>query len=718
MAVKFKGISEYKSKFKGRSARSRSASPQFRMPKAGLRSDQLGVSREPQFHSKKRVPFHRPRVYQSFQWPGPEELPREHHTPRPSTTPAAAPPAEAPGDAEGAQTPLAPRGPRPSGALCEGSVPVTQAPPPAAEPRGAVTVEEAEPVLNGVHHVLKRRAGLKSAGRANRLLSSEYQRQFQRKTRVASSPLLAAEQVVYSSSPVIPPFKANPLVQESEYRRSFKGSPPPRAPRLRRDLEQREEGAQFQPEQDSPERAAKNMKKKKKKKQLQLSRKPSLQNGAPQCGSQSQWRETRSQSPPQPRPSHGGYRKVRSEYSSHFRSPLHYRLRDGVWVRSSTAAAEAQELREKAEAYRRRAWGTHFSRDHLNQILSEQNRLWEASTASDTGTERSSTSSTIHALDLASIESVRGSTDRRSLPRSPSARSPSGGGSEEAELHNAPTLPVRRKLVWGEAEPEQKDRDEREKLGEEPHGGKRREELEEEEEQEEEEYKSDKATASGDLSPTSDSHSSVLGGRLPTPKMKTITTIQRTHHDLTTPTTGGAILVSPPKPKEASPGRSIRRSEPPLGKPHSPHKPLSRASPERVGSKGSSSPHSSPAAGLTTADPIPLREDAWPAHPSPDDSPAPRPAGTSRRRSPAAAPPPPAPAPTNRILGKLRDPEFQHNGNLGFVRHEMAAAASADLSDDDDRMSQISAWSAASCSMASQVLERAQKRQKSFWGKS
>ncbi|KAG5830588.1 hypothetical protein ANANG_G00312290 [Anguilla anguilla] len=679
MAVKFKGISEYKSKFKGRSARSRSASPQFRMPKAGLRSDQLGVSREPQFHSKRRVPFHRPQVYQSFQWPGPEELPRERHTPRPSTTPAAAPPAEAPGDAEGAQTPLAPRGPRPSGALCEGSVPVTQAPPPAAEPQGAVTVEEAEPVLNGVHHVLKRRAGLKSAGRANRLLSSEYQRQFQRKTRVASSPLLAAEQVVYSSSPVIPPFKANPLVQESEYRRSFKGSPPPRAPRLRRDLEQREEGAQFQPEQVSPERAAKNMKKKKKKQQLQLSRKPSLQNGAPQCGSQSQRRETRSQSPPQPRPSHGGYRKVRSEYSSHFRSPLHYRLRDGVWVRSSTAAAEARELREKAEAYRRRAWGTHFSRDHLNQILSEQNRLWEASTASDTGTERSSTSSTIHALDLASIESVRGSTgDRRSLPRSPSARSPSGGGSEEAGLHNAPTLPVRRKLVWGEAEPgagpEQKDRDEREKLGE---------ELEEEEEQEEEEYRSDKATASGDLSPTSDSHSSVLGGRLPTPKMKTITTIQRTHHDLTTPTTGGAILVSPPKLKEASPGRSIRRSEPPLGKPHSPHKPLSRASPERVGSKGSSSPHSSPAAG---------------AAPPP--------------------PPPPAPAPTNRILGKLRDPEFQHNGNLGFVRHEMAAAASADLSDDDDRMSQISAWSAASCSMASQVLERAQKRQKSFWGKS
>ncbi|KAJ8373493.1 hypothetical protein SKAU_G00040730 [Synaphobranchus kaupii] len=723
MAVKFKGISEYQSKFKGRSARSRSVSPQLKMRQAGLRSDQLGVSKEPQFLSKRRVVFHRPQVSQSFQWEGPEESPRERQTPRPSTTPAAAPPVEGPGNAERPATPQAPRGPRVR-ALCAKSKPVApapppaQAPPPSAEPRRSVTVEEAEPVLNGVQHVLKRKAGLKLAGRTNRLQSSEYQRQFQRKTPTASSPLLAAEQMVYSSCPVIPPFKVNPLVQESEYRRSFKGSPPPRAPPLRRDLEERE-GAQFRLEQVSPERAVKR-KKKKKKKQQQLSRKPGLQNGPSQCGLQSQQQEVRSQSPQQPHPSHGGYRKVKSEYNSHFRSPLHYRLKDGLWVKSSTVGEEARELREKAEGYRRRAWGTHFSRDHLNQILSEKNRLWEASTGSFT--ERSSTSTTIQALDLASNESVRGIPSvRGSLPSSPSGSGRSSvASSEEERLQNAPTLPVRRKLVWGEAGqgagPEQKDRDDRDKLGEEPHGRKRQ-----EEEEEEEEDMSDKATTSEDQhpSPASDSHSSLQWGRLATPKMKTITTIQRTHHDLTTPTTGGAILVSPPKLKESAQGSSMRRSEPALGKPYSPYKSLSRASPERVSSKVEESglPHSSPAAGLTTADPIPLREDPWPAHPSPDHPPAPRPARTSHGHGPVT-PPLPVSVLANRIHGKLRDPEFQHNGNLGLARHDMAVFPSTDFSDDDDRMSQISARSAASCSMASQVLERAQKRRKNFWGKS
>ena len=54
------------------------------------------------------------------------------------------------------------------------------------------------------------------------------------------------------------------------------------------------------------------------------------------------------------------------------------------------------ELRNKAEAYRRRAWGTHFSRLHLNQILSEQTHLWEPSTSTS-----SSLSHIIEALDLA-----------------------------------------------------------------------------------------------------------------------------------------------------------------------------------------------------------------------------------------------------------------------------------------------------------------------------
>lgn len=73
------------------------------------------------------------------------------------------------------------------------------------------------------------------------------------------------------------------------------------------------------------------------------------------------------------------------------------------------------------------------------------------------------------------------------------------------------------------------------------------------------------------------------------------------------------------------------------------------------------SPHCSPAAGVITADPIPMREDAWPAHPSPNGSPAPRPVRTPQGHSPVG----PAHLPTNRIHGTLRDPEFQHNGESG-----------------------------------------------------
>lgn len=42
--------------------------------------------------------------------------------------------------------------------------------------------------------------------------------------------------------------------------------------------------------------------------------------------------------------------------------------------------AEVIELRRKAQEYRQRSLGTHFSREHLVQLLAKQNDLWEAST--------------------------------------------------------------------------------------------------------------------------------------------------------------------------------------------------------------------------------------------------------------------------------------------------------------------------------------------------
>ena len=49
------------------------------------------------------------------------------------------------------------------------------------------------------------------------------------------------------------------------------------------------------------------------------------------------------------------------------------------------SGCQVLELRQRAEDYRKRAQGTHFSREHLAQILAQQARLWdESSTATST----------------------------------------------------------------------------------------------------------------------------------------------------------------------------------------------------------------------------------------------------------------------------------------------------------------------------------------------
>ena len=54
--------------------------------------------------------------------------------------------------------------------------------------------------------------------------------------------------------------------------------------------------------------------------------------------------------------------------------------------------AEVMELRNRAQEYRKRAQGTHFSREHLAQLWAQQNDLWDAA----------STTSTLSALSLES----------------------------------------------------------------------------------------------------------------------------------------------------------------------------------------------------------------------------------------------------------------------------------------------------------------------------
>ncbi|XP_073802247.1 nuclear protein MDM1 isoform X6 [Danio rerio] len=660
---------------------------------AGLRSDQSGITQEPQFISKRRVPFYPSQVSSSFRWEGRDHSQQQLEK---SRSPAVSPVLRAT-SAERQVTPLAPRDPP------EGTTAPSQPPQAEAAQTSTFAVQKQKQALNGINHALRMKAGLRSEHQRNGL-NSEYQRQFMWKTPVAESPLLAAHQMLYSNNRAIPPFKTNPVIMESEYKRSFKGSPLPRPPRLRRDVEQYEV-PEFLTESKTPEKS----KRKKKKKERPHSRKSSPEQEVAYL-QQQEVKSPHNLKDPSPKV----MRKGKTEYRSNFHSPLQYSYKDGAWLKIKSAKEEVKELRERAEAYKKRAWGTHFSRQHLNQILSDQNWMWEPSSGTSSSSIESeacrSTSHIIEALDLARAGSVReSSSPGHSASVVVSRRSSSG----EVGLPEEPTLPVQRKLAWdeeeqlGEREEIVQDRlTDKEGKTRNENGMERNERL--------------NSLESESLSSAEEgSEASVNGGRLPTPKLKTMQTVQRTHHDRTTPSIGGALLISPPKIKNFS--GKVRRSEPPLGKPHSPYKHIIDGSPQRTHRKAAngSLPRSSPVAGLTTVDVLPMREDVWsdeevtdyrslkPPKPS-------RKQQSSQRHKANAAPP------ANRIQGTMRNAEFQHNGNLGIFRPELFVLPQSDsaLSDNDDKMSQISSRSAASCSMASEVLGRAQRRKQEFWGKS
>ncbi|XP_042170906.1 nuclear protein MDM1 [Oncorhynchus tshawytscha] len=771
MPLHFKGISEYKKTFKDRVAtRSRSASPQRRMRLAGLRSDQMGISREPQFLSKRKVPSsHTPQVSSSFQWnPTTTEPPqRRDETPRPGTSPLAPTP-------ERVHTPLAPRGPPPPGDPQRGPTTLqgqthTRSP--------LATVGKQDQAFNGADYVLRRKAGLKSSGQRTGLQNSEYRKQFPWKTPVAghASPLLAAEQMLYTSHRSIPPFKSNPVVVlESEYSRNFKASPPPRGPRLRSDVDQ---VPLFQRENVSPFTSKSKWKKKREERKSSIAEENIP---LPQPREQLADQEVKSQSPQKAHLPHSRREvsvvitvsttvgeevsvvitvsttvgeevsvvitvsttvgeevsvvitvstTVGEEVSVVITVSTTVGEEVSVVITVSTTVGEegrdsqhshvwyheVRELRKKAEAYRQRAWGTHFSRLHLNQILSDQNQLWEASTPSSSnlssgtgsGDGEEDRSPTSQALELARVDSSSSSVvGPPPLTPVSSRRSSTRGAGDTADPPGHPNpgalnLPVQRRLAWEE------------ETGAGGGTGEEREEEEDKERKDERKERKDELRVLDHRSlSVAGSHRSREGGRMPTPTLQRIATVQRTHHDLTTPATGGAILVSPPK-MEAN--GWAKRSEPPLGKTRSPFKPLSLASPQRAARQNEerNQPQSSPAAGVTTVDPLPLREDSWSGETSPENPPDPPPeAKPSRKRTTSGQP-------NARIQGTLRDPEFQHNGNLGLRTSELllCPGGGCGTDDEDDRMSQISSRSAASCSMASQVLDRAQRRKDHFWGK-
>ncbi|XP_078194163.1 nuclear protein MDM1 isoform X4 [Callithrix jacchus] len=731
MPVRFKGLSEYQRNFlwkKSYLSESCNSSVGQKYPWAGLRSDQLGIVKEPSFISKRRVPYHDPQISKSLEWNGansesnvvvslePEapETPKSQeaeqkdvtqdrvHSLEASRVPKRTRSHSADSRAEGASD------------VVENNEGVTNHKP----VNENVELEQSVKVLsenvdNGLDRLLRKKAGLTVVPSNNALRNSEYQRQFVWKTSKETAPGFAANQVFHNKSQFVPPFKSNSIIHETEYKRNFKGLSPVKEPKLRSELRENRNLETVSPEKklfpfqcnkiDNP---------------LKLEAEMELKDLPQPKKKLTPWKHQR-------------LGKVNSEYRAKFLSPAQYLYKAGAWTRVKGSMpnqgsvnamwyAEVKELREKAEFYRKRVQGTHFSRDHLNQILSDSNCCWDvSSTTSSEGT----VSSNIRALDLAGDP-----RSHKTLQKCPSTEpeekrdimeeQPQKNNMEKLGV-SAPTIPVRRRLAWdaentsedGQKQPTEKEEEKKEEEEEEDRKmGKQTYIGEQEQLDIHEKSKADKMKEGSDSS----SVSSEKGGRLPTPKLRELGGIQRTHHDLTTPAVGGAVLVSPSKMKPPAPEqRKTMTSQDCL---ETSENEFTKKENRAI------SLLTSPAAGIKTVDPLPLREDSedsipkfaeatFPASKIPE-----HPTNTPGQ-SPSPLHIPSYWHPSRRIQGSLRDPEFQHNvrkarmNNLQLPQHE------AFNDEDEDRLSQISARSAASSLRAFQTLARAKKRKENFWGK-
>ncbi|XP_007606251.1 nuclear protein MDM1 isoform X3 [Cricetulus griseus] len=685
MPVRFKGLSEYQRNFlwkKSYLSESYNPSVGCKSSWAGLRSDQLGITKEPSFISKRRVPCHDSQISKSLEWNGANTENDMAVPPEPQTL-------QTPKPQEAEQTEDANQE---RALLLEASrVPKrTRSHSVDSRAEGASDAVEKHQELD--RH-LRKKAGLTVVPSHNALRNSEYQRQFVWKTCKETAPVFTANQVFRNKSQIVPYFKGNTVIHETEYKRNFKGLSPVKEPKLREDLK-----GNGDLETLSPEKADK---------PLELEVDMASEDSDQPKKKLAPWR-------------HQKLGKVNSEYRAKFLSPAQYLYKAGAWTHMKENVpnqgslnamwyAEVKELREKAQSYRKRVQGTHFSRDHLNQILSDSNCCWDVSS---TTSSEGAISSNIRALDLAS-DLISHKTPQKLTPTKLEEKKFALGEkntTRELALPEEATIPVRRKLVWDE-EGANEDTQEQPTGDRDEERGKVKQISVGEPEKLDTQVKStaDRVKEGSESS----SISSGNGGRLPTPKLRELG-IQRTHHDLTTPAVGGAVLVSPSKGKPSAPEQRKRESS------QDGLDTLKKDLPKK-GNHCAVSLLTSPAAGIKTVDPLPLREDCeanahrfaeaiLPVSKVPEHQ-------ISTLGQPSTPCVLPYWHPSSRIQGCLRDPEFQHNVRKPRMNNLLLPSHKAFNDQDADRLSEISARSAASSLRAFQTLVRAQKRKENFWGK-
>lgn len=441
-------------------------------------------------------------------------------------------------------------------------------------------------------YALKYKTGV-SVPRPRRHKFSEYQKSFSWKDGAKASPVLAAEQaviasesknkVVYNSNPaLVPPQKT--FVKDSEYAAQFKqyNAMPVSSDDLK-----------AIPRAEKPRSK---VKRSKSTGALRVDKRPAAGSGpliTPD--NKRQTIESELQGEPQEAPSsppiqQGKLKRPRSEYSSNFRSPTKFQY-DGAWhgadpphlqptresekekpvkksgpVEDSAPAlsnwfAEVIELRRKAAEYKKRAQGTHFSREHLVQLIAQQNQAWDNLSTARSG------SSTLSALSLESGASVKLRAQEMSnkIEDDVSLMAHEGSDEEQGKPDFVPEKHMdlttkqgyknnqSRKKAWQEMDESrdfgqddlslriQEGSERRAKSrGRKKHKSRRGRRREQEE--------------ASEVTPDFPSDT----GRIPTPKMRSKSAGARHHLDRTTPIVGGAMLSSPPRPEKKSPVKVSR----------------------------------------------------------------------------------------------------------------------------------------------------------------
>ncbi|XP_022098856.1 nuclear protein MDM1-like [Acanthaster planci] len=391
---------------------------------------------------------------------------------------------------------------------------------------------------------LQYQAGIKDTRPKSAKYLSEYQRNYEwRNALPKESPLMAAEQMVYKSQANINPFVPDKIPRRSEYKLQFRDWSPVR----------RRSSTAHQQLMENAEREikAKYRVKTKSKKSKRSSLTPDKMRpaGVPSMYAHDDLKLLKSaQNPAKPFFPHSTtIRKWKSEYASNFKEPDIYRYENGIWKGADPPHitpkddssvdrrnaqpnwfAEVLELRQKADDYRKRARGTHFSREHLAQILASQARLWD---------ESSTATSTVSSLSAPSVDT--GLKDRNK----DNQEAPISKPAPVSKPADSP--PVNRRLAWPQSNNDEvkngapqplDDGDHESSIGSIPTP---------------EGYRGS-ATPSSDEVETIDEQ-----GRLPTPRLREEGLSKRHHLDRTTPATGGAVLTSPqPKHRSASPPRT------------------------------------------------------------------------------------------------------------------------------------------------------------------